>query len=475
MKNSICLNIFGRQAVKKGQIREHKLLFEPNFFVLNLKNFSRFLTARRVLFYTGFCFFILIATGWASTQKRPKVIILLPENENAIIVEKKTQTLFLYSAKKNTIFMEFQVACSTGEASGVKQISGDKKTPEGIYFLVDEYEDRYLTPVYGKKAFPTDYPNLVDKRAGKNGSAIWIHGTDKALKPMDSNGCVALENNSILRLSDFITLDSTPVIMVEENKMATSDGLDQQEQEIRRIVDQWTSALKSGTYHTYLSFYSASYLPDILWWEEWTGIRKKVQEVDLDFNLITEREGIYEHNGVFVVLFDSFFTLNNEKIYLGKRKLFLENENSQYKIIGDTFQTRPKIFEKTTNPLVAAAKLRVKPEIKTQSIMEMINQWLAAWTAKEMDKYAGFYAENFYSDGLSKSRWVKRKRLLAQKYDYINIVGTDFKVKINDKTCEVVFFQEYESSRLTTQGTKTLKLVDEGGLWKIYQESWKEK
>ncbi|MFH2058441.1 MAG: L,D-transpeptidase family protein [Pseudomonadota bacterium] len=440
MKKSMCFNIFGR-----------------------------------VLFYTAFCFFILIATGWASTQKRPEAIILLPENENAIIVEKKSQTLFLYSAKKNTISMEFQVACSTGEASGVKQISGDKKTPEGIYFLIDEYEDRYLTPVYGKKAFPTDYPNLVDKRAGKNGSAIWIHGTDKELKPMDSNGCVALENDSILRLSDLITLDSTPVIMVEENRMVTSDGLNQQEQEIQSMVDQWTNALKSGTYHIYLSFYSASYLPDILWWEEWAGIRKKVQEVDFDFNLITEREGIYQHNGVFVVLFDSFFTLNNEKIYLGKRKLFLENENGQYKIIGDTFQTRPKIFEKTKNPLVAAAKLRVKPEIKKWTILETVNQWLAAWTAKEMDKYAAFYAENFYSDGLSKSRWVKRKRILANMYDYINIVGTDFKVKINDKTCEVVFFQDYESSGLTTQGTKTLKLVDEGGLWKIYQESWKEK
>jgi len=44
-----------------------------------------------------------------------------------------------------------------------------------------------------------------------------------------------------------------------------------------------------------------------------------------------------------------------------------------------------------------------------------------------------------------------------------------------DKKAEIVFFQEYESSKFSTQGTKTLKLVDEGGLWKIYQESWKEK
>lgn len=38
-----------------------------------------------------------------------------------------------------------------------------------------------------------------------------------------------------------------------------------------------------------------------------------------------------------------------------------------------------------------------------------------------------------------------------------------------------IFFQEYESSGFTTQKTKKQKLVNKGGLWKIYQESWKEK
>ena len=146
----------------------------------------------------------------------PDSIITLPENENAILVEKETQTLYVYSRENKKIDVAFSADCSTGEVFGAKKKAGDKKTPEGVYFLIDEYEDRYLTPVYGKKAFPSDYPNFLDLRLGKEGSAIWIHGTDKTLKPMDSNGCIALENDKILSLADYIQLDSTPLIIVEK-------------------------------------------------------------------------------------------------------------------------------------------------------------------------------------------------------------------------------------------------------------------
>ncbi|WP_242637491.1 L,D-transpeptidase [Desulfobacter hydrogenophilus] len=36
------------------------------------------------------------------------------------------------------------------------------------------------------------------------------------MKPTDSNGCVALENKNIIALSDFIHLDATPLIIVEQ-------------------------------------------------------------------------------------------------------------------------------------------------------------------------------------------------------------------------------------------------------------------
>jgi murein L,D-transpeptidase YafK len=433
--------------------------------------FKKFIESALVL---GLQLFILSASI-VSADIRPAAIVKLPENERVILIEKKTQTLFLYALEDKDLKVQFQVPCSTGEAYGTKQESGDKKTPEGIYFLNDEFEDKYLSPIYGKKAFPTDYPNLIDKRAGKNGSAIWIHGTNKPLKPMDSNGCIALENANILKLSDHITLHSTPVIMVETIDRIQSPVLVQQEQDIDLVLNQWTKAIENGTYHEYLSFYSSDYLPGIQWWDAWLTIRKTAQKTGSALVLQRDRTGIYAHEGVFVALFDSFLANASEKILLGKRKLFLENINGEYKIVGDVFQTISPQFQTGNSPLTAAAGNLVTPVLKTESVIEMLNHWLSAWSSKDMDQYAGFYADNFYSDGMNKKKWVTRKKALAKKYAFIHVSGQEFKVKQTKKTCEVSFFQEYESSGLTTRGTKKLKLVNKGGLWKIYQESWKEK
>ncbi|MCP4671971.1 MAG: murein L,D-transpeptidase [Desulfobacula sp.] len=416
------------------------------------------------------------STLFAANHTLPDAIIELPENENAIIVEKKTQTLFLYTLKAGDLSIDFKASCSTGEIEGIKQEAGDKKTPEGIYFLNDEYEDKYLSPIYGKKAFPTDYPNFLDNKAGKNGSAIWIHGTNKKLKPMDSNGCIALENSNILKLSDYINLDSTPVILLQAINMADKKERLNHKTDIHHMMSQWIEALETGTYHDYLSFYSPKYLPEISWWENWNKLRGKKNRDNSGFALEIKisRVGIYYHDQIFVSLFDCYLELENKKVLLGKRKLFLDYENGTYKIIGDVFQKVAENFQSKEDPLIAAATIFNTPD-KKELVLKTIHQWLTAWSAKDMSKYASFYADNFHSDGLNKKKWVKRKQKLADKYDFINVSGQAYKIKFIKQTCEVIFFQDYESSGLTTLGTKKLKLVNKGGLWKIYQESWKKK
>jgi len=402
----------------------------------------------------------------------PESIISLPKNENAIIVEKETQMLSVYSLEDGKIESRFTARCSTGEAFGPKKKAGDKKTPEGVYFLIDEYEDQYLTPIYGKKAFPSDYPNFFDQRQGKDGSAIWIHGTDKVLKSMDSNGCIALENNNILSLVDYIQLNSTPLIIVEKILKIDSDVQARRKEEIRKMLDHWIQSMETGSYHQYLSFYGDEYVPDISWWEAWLGARKKSFSDKMKLRAEIENVGIYAHGNIFVVLHDFVLSSGKEKIKIGKRKLFLEKFSKGYKIVGDVLQD--KSYKTIDIPLVAAARKLVRT--REVSVTETIQKWLAAWSSKDMDSYAGFYAEEFRSDGLGKRAWVKRKRQIARKYNYITVTGKDFRIKKKkDDYYEVSFFQDYESSGFSTQGTKHLKFVKKGGLWKISQENWKEK
>ncbi len=327
--------------------------------VLNKFNFS-------LLFLVIQLFFPFNSMIFAVNHTTPGAIIELPESENAIIVEKKTQTLFLYTSKFENLLIDFKAPCSTGEIDGIKQKAGDKKTPEGIYFLKDEYEDKYLSAIYGQKAFPTDYPNFMDRKSGKNGSAIWIHGTNKKLKPFDSNGCVALENFNIQKLSNYINLDSTPVIMVDIIKMVDKDRLKQQKNDINNMISQWIQALETGSYHDYLSFYASQYLPKISWWTDWLELRDKKIAGKPDFGLKVKksRVGIYYHDQLFVVLFDYYLALENRKILLGKRKLFLEYQKGDYKITGDVFQKISRKFQGEEVPLIAAAKIFFRPDKK---------------------------------------------------------------------------------------------------------------
>lgn len=421
----------------------------------------------------------------AAARVLPASIIELPASEHAVIVEKKSQTLFLYKSGQEGAALSFQASCSTGEIQGVKQESGDKKTPEGIYFLNDEYEDRYLSPIYGKKAFPTDYPNLMDQRAGKNGSAIWIHGTNKPLKPMDSNGCVVLENNDILRLADHVSLNTTPVIMVESVEKTDEAILTKKKKAIRSMVSSWLAALETGTYHDYLAFFSPDYLPDIAWWQQWHDIKSRLEKKRKEnrgeeIKLAIDNVGIYFHDQTYLVLFDMFLNYGGKIMFLGKRKLFLTNTKSEYLIAGDVFQTIAEKLVKKSYPLTAAAVMLggVTIEADTgdrEKILDVIEKWLNAWSSRDMETYGSFYADNFFSDGMNRKRWIQKKRMLADKYSFIRVTGDNFKINRKKDQCEVTFFQEYASDQFKTEGIKKLKLVNKGGIWMIYQESWKRK
>ncbi len=422
-------------------------------------------------------YYLFFAVGpvLASSSLLPGALISLPGSEHAIIVEKKTQTLYVYASNQGRIDQVFKVPCSTGEVEGPKNKAGDKKTPEGVYFLKDEYEDRYLTSVYGKKAFPSDYPNFLDLRLGKQGSAIWIHGTDKKLKPMDSNGCIALDNENVLALSGYVRLDATPLIIVETLEFRPAAVLAEEKERVSAFLNDWVQALETGSYHTYLSFYDAAYLPEISWWETWIGLRKAAASRTDRLEIQLENTGIYTQNGVVVVLTDMALAVGKDRRYLGKRQFFLRTQGEHPVIIGDLFQKKAGTYGAGAVVLTAAAGEMVSDGSADAKVVETVEQWLAAWSAKDMAEYADFYANDFFSDGLGKKAWVRKKKELAKLYDYISVTGKDYKVLQKKDGYVVSFLQSYKSSGYSAQGRKQLKLVNKGGVWKIYRENWKGK
>jgi murein L,D-transpeptidase YafK len=406
--------------------------------------------------------------------KRPEALVLLPMNINAVLVEKSSQQVFLYSSNSEGVYERFKVPCSTGATAGNKLKSGDKKTPEGVYFLTDEFEDRYLSPVYGKKAFPTDYPNFLDRQEGKNGNAIWLHGTNKQLKPMDSNGCVAMNDKDILRIAEYVATGETPVVMVDSITYAEPGRIDQERRALLSFVSTWVRAMETGTYQEYLSLYDSGYLPKIEWWNQWWKLRKQAVGEDLKFRISMDSPGIYREKNVFVLFLDMGLELGEKRVALGKRKLFVQKTNDAYRITGDLFQTFPKGEVAHAGLIASAAKGLYLDVSLGNSLQKSVDAWLAAWSSKDMKTYAGFYSARFFSDGMNKNRWVARKSRLAKKYDSIKVVGSNYKIDKGETRSVVSFLQDYRANNFREKGVKKLVLIQEEGLWKIYRESWKK-
>ena len=128
-----------------------------------------------------------------------------------ILVKKAIQKLYLYCYDGRYHLVK-SYNCSTGERRGKKQKEHDQKTPEGIYFNISVYRDSKVT-LFGDRAFGLNYPDIFDRLEGNFGSGIFIHGSNQAIKPFSTNGCVVLNTRDLADLDQRVSLEKTPVII----------------------------------------------------------------------------------------------------------------------------------------------------------------------------------------------------------------------------------------------------------------------
>ena len=428
-------------------------------------------------------------SGTNGSRPIPDVLVSFEAGatEYALIVEKQTQKIYLYKWLDGSFKKISEFETSTGEVAGPKARSGDKRTPEGIYFFVKEHPKRDLAPIYGSRAFPMDYPNLVDRIAGRDGNAIWMHGTNKPLKPRDSNGCVVLQNRDIDRLAKHITLNRTPIIVVDKLSYTPADSLSTARAAVLGFVSKWRESLEGGTYHQYLKHYDADYLPEISWWPDWNRLKNNrpvsagALAVDLK-NIM-----ILRHQELYVVLFDQIVHASGKELFAGTRKLFLAAENGRFGIVADSYQVLPDKRKgvQPGNPMVVAARqlaaaLRVAVRKKkspppNRDIQVMVDGWLKAWSSKDIETYGRYYAKDFRSQGgANLDAWLKYKDRINKKYKYIRVTIRNLSISRGKTRSVATFVQKYESSAFKTVGSKKLILIRENGQWKIHREIWKK-
>ena len=135
-----------------------------------------------------------------------------------IIIVKKSERV-LYAIKDDKVIKKYNIALGKNP-NGHKKVEGDKKTPEGYYFIDGKNaKSKFFLSLH------ISYPNFHDKQiALKNkvnpGEHIAIHG----LPPLNllaqylfdgadwTDGCIALNNSDMKELCD-LTEEGTQILI----------------------------------------------------------------------------------------------------------------------------------------------------------------------------------------------------------------------------------------------------------------------
>ncbi|MDI6687304.1 MAG: L,D-transpeptidase [Desulfobacterales bacterium] len=416
-----------------------------------------------------------VASYQPSRVKVPDVLISFDNDSSskyAMVVEKGTQQLLVYYYGDSFKEM-YRFKCSTGEVAGRKFRSGDKKTPEGLYFFTNKYKKRDLSSIYGTMAFPINYPNFFDRVEGRNGHSIWLHGTNQPIKARDSNGCIVLANQDIDRLEKYIVLHKTPIVIVNNLSYASFDDKSKIKNSIFNFLKQWNNALENGTYHEYLEYYAPEYLPDISWWTEWNKVKKIYSASNLNLSVEVRRRSILRHNGIYVVLFDQFVKCSDKELHAGSKKLYLVSMGNYFRIVGEESNETP-INQKNSNSLILAG-LNLKRLLENKhEITNFVDKWLKSWSEKDIKRYESCYSNNFCFQGMNLKAWLNYKNRLNSKYDFIRVSRDNLIIEKSGNKTTVSFIQTYVSSTFQAKGIKKLILVQEKDGWKIFRETWQK-
>ncbi len=173
----------------------------------------------------------------------PKQLLKLADNEPyALVVDSKLSRLYVYKNMRDAppkLVNDFYM--TQGAQGALKLKEGDARTPIGAYFI-DKPIEKKLPDFYGYGALNIDYPNAWDKKLGRTGYGIWLHGTPSetyARPPYASNGCVVLANPDVEVIFKLPRAGAMPIVIIDKLEWVDTDSLDATRKQLNLAIAQW--------------------------------------------------------------------------------------------------------------------------------------------------------------------------------------------------------------------------------------------
>lgn len=269
----------------------------------------------------------------------PRYLLQLQETQKyAIVVDAAKSRLYLYQNDQGTPRLIDDYYVTQGKLGAEKLREGDKKTPLGVYHVTASLSPQRLGDFYGSGAYPINYPNEWDKRNGRNGHGIWLHGTPSntyARPPKASDGCVVLANEDLDALAKHLQIGLTPVIIANGIEWVSPGTWQQERDGLLTQIETWRNDWESMDVNRYLRHYSRDFNAGRQDIEAWSEHKRRVADnkqwikVELDKLSVLRNPGQKE---LVVVTFEQNYRSDNLNNVMKKRQ-YWQKEGQQWKII----------------------------------------------------------------------------------------------------------------------------------------------
>ena len=282
----------------------------------------------------------------AYKQRPPKdgipryLMQLRPDQKNAVVVDTRKSRLYVYENDNGKPRFVADYYITHGKNGADKLREGDQKTPLGVYHVTASLPKAKLTDLYGDGAFPINYPNDWDRRNGRSGSGIWLHGTPSdtfVRAPRASDGCVVLSNPDLRLVGNLIQVGLTPVIISDHVEWLSLDDWNTERQSLQSAIEQWRRDWEARDTAAYLRHYARDFAGDGMNLRQWSDRKRQVNAGKAWIKLALGNVSMLRYPGkeeMVVVTFDQDYKSNNLSNLMKKRMYWLK-ESGKWKIVDE--------------------------------------------------------------------------------------------------------------------------------------------
>jgi len=273
-----------------------------------------------------------------NAERVPRYVLqLTAEQKHALVVDSRRSRLYVFENVGGRPHFVADYYVTLGKNGVEKTREGDQKTPIGVYHVTANLPRQKLTDFYGAGAFPINYPNAWDKRLGRNGHGIWLHGTPSdtySRPPRASDGCIVLANADLEAVGRTVQVGLTPVIIADEIDWTDRAGLEAERKGLAAAFEAWRADWESRDADKYLAHYAPRFHSGDQSLAEWSEHKRKVNASKQWIKVATSRVSMlqYPRENFVVVNFDQDYRSSNLSNVMRKRQYWVR-EGGRWRIL----------------------------------------------------------------------------------------------------------------------------------------------